>query len=86
MKKRGGVDLIILDILENLPILILSKPSTSVPQWNTLRLGFLDHVFDFASIHVQDCGAIILFFVDDLELRLTLRGYMNTYSFALYRV
>jgi hypothetical protein len=79
------VDLIILDILENLPVPNLSSPATSVPQWNTLQVGFLDHVFDFASVHVQDRGAILLFFPNNLELKAMLRGYMTTYSFALFR-
>jgi hypothetical protein len=81
---RGGVDLIIVDIPENLPIPNLSCPATSVPSWNTLRQGFLDHMFDFASANVQDCGAILLFFPDDLELKENLRGYMQTYGFALF--
>jgi hypothetical protein len=77
--------LIIVDIPENLPIPNLSCPATSVPSWNTLRQGFLDHMFDFASAHVQDCGAILLFFPDDLDLKANLRGYMRTYGFALFR-
>jgi hypothetical protein len=79
------VDLIILDIPENLPMPNLSSPATSVPPWNTLQVGFLDHVFDFASVHVQDRGAILLFFPDNLELKAMLRGYMTTYSFVLFR-
>jgi hypothetical protein len=79
------VELILLDIPENLPVPNLSSPATSVPPWNTLRLGFLDHVFDFASVHIQDRGAILLFFPDNLELKAKLRGYMTTYSFALFR-
>jgi hypothetical protein len=82
---RGGVDLIIVDIPEYLPIPNLSCPATSIPSWNTLRQGFLDHMFDFASANVQDCGAILLFFPDDLELKAILRGYMRTYGFALFR-
>jgi hypothetical protein len=82
---RGGVDLIILDIPENLPIPNLSCPATSVPSWNTLRRGFLDHVFDFASTHVQYCGAILLFFADDLDLKANLRGYMRIYNFILFQ-
>jgi hypothetical protein len=68
------VELILLDIPENLPVPNLSSPATSVPPWNTLRLGFLDHVFDFASVHIQDRGAILLFFPDNLELKAKLMG------------
>jgi hypothetical protein len=42
-------------------------------------------VFDFASAHVQDCGVILLFFPDALDLKANLRGYMRTYDFALFR-
>ena len=62
----------------------LSNPTTSVPLWNILRMGFLDHVFDFAFVYVQDRGAILLFFPNNLELKTKLKGYMRIYSFVLF--
>lgn len=75
----------ILDIPDNLPIPQLSSTNTDVPEWNKLRPKVLDNVFDFASSHLQDAGAILLFFSDDLELKATLKGFNNTYGFTVFR-
>jgi hypothetical protein len=80
-----GVDLMILDIPDDLPVPHLSSPTTDVPQWNKLRPKFLDNIFDFASSHLQDARAILLFFSDDLNLKATLRGFNNTYGFTVFR-
>jgi hypothetical protein len=80
-----GIDLMILDIPDDLPIPHLSSPTTNVPEWNKLRPKFMDNIFDFASSHLQDAGAILLFFSDDLNLKATLRGFNNTYGFTVFR-
>jgi hypothetical protein len=80
-----GVDLMILDIPDDLPVPHVSSPTTDVPDWNKLHPKFLDNVFDFAASHLQDAGAILLFFSDDLKLKATLRGFNNTYGFTVFR-
>jgi hypothetical protein len=80
-----GVDLMSLDIPDDLPVPHVSNPTTDVLDWNKLRPKFLDNVFDFASSHLQDVGAILLFFSDDLKLKATLRGFNNTYGFTVFR-
>ena len=69
---------------DDLPIPHLSSPSTDVLEWNRLHPKFLDNVFDFASSHLQDARAILLF-SDDLDLKATLRGFNNTYGFRVFR-
>jgi hypothetical protein len=61
--------LFIIDIPKNLPVPNLSNHATLVPDWNILHDGFFHHMFDFASIHVQDSGAILLFHADDLKIK-----------------
>jgi hypothetical protein len=80
-----GLDLMILDIPDDLPVRHLSSPAIAVPEWNKLRPKFLDNVFDFASAHLQDAGALLLFHSDDLNLRAILRGFNNTYNFRVYK-
>jgi hypothetical protein len=80
-----GVDLMILDIPNDLLVPHVSSPTTDVPDWNKLRPKFLDNVFDFAASHLQDAGAILLFFSDDLKLKAILRGVNNTYGFTVFR-
>jgi hypothetical protein len=39
----GGVDLMIVDILEGLPVSMVSSPPTSVPEWNSTDKNFHAH-------------------------------------------
>ena len=80
-----GLDLMILDIPDDLPIPHVSSPTTDVHEWNKLRPKFLDNAFDFVSCHLQDAGAILLFFSDDLNLKATQKGFNNTYGFTVFR-
>jgi hypothetical protein len=80
-----GVDLMIVDIPEGLPILIVSSPPTSVPVWNSTDENFLPLVFDFGSSRVHDTRALLLFHKDDLKLRANIRGYAKAYHFSIFK-
>jgi hypothetical protein len=80
-----GMDLMILDIPDDLPVPHVSNPTTDVPDGNKLRPKFMDNMFDFVALHLQDAGAILLFFSDDLKLKATLRGFNNTYGFTVFK-
>ena len=56
------VDLMIVDMPEGLPVLGISIPSTSIPQWNFEPKDWLQPIFDFADQHLQDDGAIIIMY------------------------
>jgi hypothetical protein len=56
-----GVDLVIVDIPDNLSIPNISNANGEVPGWNVQKAVFLDELFDFASTHLQDDGAIFCF-------------------------
>jgi hypothetical protein len=81
----SGVDLMIVDIPEGLPIPIVSSPLTSVPVWNSTDESFLPLVFDFGSSLVHDNGTLLLFHKDDLKLRADIRGYVNAYHFKILK-
>lgn len=80
--KNSGVDLMIVDIPEGLPIPMFSS---SIPSWNFLSDNFLDIVFDFASHHVHDDGALLLFHADDTQLTSKLKGFLKAYKFMIYK-
>jgi hypothetical protein len=52
----GGVDLMIVDIPEGLPVPMVSSPLTSIPGWNSADPNFLPLLFDFGSSLVHDNG------------------------------
>jgi hypothetical protein len=81
----GGVDMMIVDIPEGLPVPIVSFPPTSIPGWNSTDENFLPLVFDFGSSLVHDNRTLLLFHNDDLKLRADIRGYANAYHFKILK-
>jgi hypothetical protein len=81
----GGVDLMIVDIPEGLPVPMVSSPPTSIPTWNSADKNFLPLVFDFGSLLVHDNGALLLFHKDDLKFRADIRGFANAYHFKILK-
>jgi hypothetical protein len=80
-----GIDLMIVDIPEGLPVPIVSSLPTSVPVWNSANENFLPLVFDFGSSLVHDNGALLLFHKDDLKLKADIRGYAKAYHFSIFK-
>jgi hypothetical protein len=81
----GGVDLMIVDIPEGLPVPMVSSPPTSVPGWNSTDKNFLPLVFDFGSSLVHDNGILLFFHKDDLKLRANIRGSAKAYHFSILK-
>jgi hypothetical protein len=81
----GGVDLMIVDIPEGLPVPMVSSPPTSVPEWNSNDKNFLAMLFDMGSSLVHGNGVLLLFHKDDLKLRADIRGSAKTYQFKILK-
>jgi hypothetical protein len=81
----AGVDLMIMDIPEGFLVPMVSSPASSIPEWNKHGDDFLQTVFDFASGLVHDNGVILLFHLDDLQMRADIRGCMKAYHFSLFK-
>jgi hypothetical protein len=81
----GGIDLMIVDIPEGLPVPMVSSPPTSFHEWNSEDKNFLPMVFDFGSSLVHDSGVLLFFYKDDLKLRADIKGYSKTYHFSILK-
>jgi hypothetical protein len=79
----GGVDLMIVDIPEGLPVPMMSSLPTSVPEWNSTDKNFVSMVFEFGSSLVHDNGVLLLLHKDNLQLRVDIRGYLKAYHFSI---
>ena len=66
---KAGVDLMIMDIPEGLPVPTVASHASSVPEWNKLPDRFVKTVFEIASGLVHDNGVLFLFHPDDLQMR-----------------
>jgi hypothetical protein len=80
----SGVDLMIVDIPEGLPVSMVSSPHLSVPERNSEDKNFLPMVFDFGSFLVHDNGALLLFHKGDLKLRADIRGYCGNMDLVFF--
>lgn len=80
-----GVDLMIMDIPEGLPVPMVSSPSRAVPVWNSADESFLPILFALRSILVHDGGVFLLFHKDDLKLRASIRSFAKTYHFSMLK-
>jgi hypothetical protein len=81
----GGVDLMIVDIPEGLPVPVVSSPPTSIPKWNSEDELFLPIVFDIGSSLVHDNGVLLFFHKDDMKLRASIRGIAKAYHFKIFK-
>jgi hypothetical protein len=81
----GGVDLMIVDIPEGLPIPMVSSSPTSVPEWNSDDKNFLAMLFDMGSSLVHDNGVLLLFHKDDLKLKADIKGSAKAYHFKILK-
>jgi hypothetical protein len=79
------VDLMIVDILESLSIPMVSSPAMFILEWNKLGEDFLQTIFDFASSLLHDNEVLLLFHLDNLQLRADIRGFMKAYHFSLFK-
>jgi hypothetical protein len=81
----GGVDLMIVDIPEGLPIPMVSSPPLSVPQWNSEDKNFLPILFALGSSLVHDNGVLLFFHKDDPKFRASIRGFAKAYHFSIMK-
>ena len=57
-----------MDLPKDLLVPTISNPSNSILVWNKLPTNFLESLFEFASEHLQDNGAMILLYGADIPM------------------
>lgn len=82
-EKHSGIDLIIADIPENLPVPTVSNPSIAVPPWNSREPGYVESIFEFARMYLQNDGALLLFHCDDRDLFTEVFDLADSYDFVM---
>ena len=80
----GGIDLMIVDIPEGLPVHMVPFP-TSILKWNSEDENFLLMVIDFESSLMHDNEVLLLFYKDNLKLRADIRGSAKAYQFKILK-
>jgi hypothetical protein len=80
-----GVDLVVVDISKSLLVLNVSILSFVVLEWNNLKPSFLNNVFDFASSHLHDHGAMILIHGDGVKIKTEIKGFLKVYHLKVFK-
>ena len=62
----GGVDLMLVDFPEGLPVPMVSSPPIAILEWNTDDVSFLAMVFAIGSSLLHGNEVLLLFHKDDL--------------------
>ena len=83
--KDTGLDLIIADIPENLPVPGILAPFTSVPTWNMRPEEYVESIFEFGDAYLHDNAAILLFHCDNQALYSEVEEAAEQYNFCLYK-
>lgn len=81
--KHTGIDLIIADIPENMPVPGISVLNTDIPPWNVRPEKYLETVFEFADLYLHDDAALLLFHPNDRDILLEIEDLAVTYNFKL---
>ena len=80
-----GVDLIIADIPENLPVPSVSDPPTSIPPWNSRYADYVYDIFHFADEYLQKDGAVCIIYNNDHKLAKDIEDEAKAGHFVLYK-
>jgi len=83
MPKHPGIDLIIVDAPEDLPVPLI-EPHV-VPVWNVRDDDFFDNVFIFADANLTDDGVILLMHPRDRAVERELDEHASEYNFEIVR-
>ena len=75
------MDFIIVDVLEGLPVPIVSDPTDVVPLWNQSMKSLLKAIFVFVEDYLQDEGTIIIIHPFQVDAKSTILEYCIEYSF-----
>ena len=84
-ERHTSVDLIIADILENLTVPSVMDPTNpnAIPPWNVREPGYVESIFEFARMYLQQDGVVLLFHCDDPELVTEVFDMALSYDFLL---
>ena len=63
----------------------MSDLASSVLEWNKLPERFVATIFEFASRLVHDNGMLLLFHLDDLQMKADIRGCLKAYHFSFFK-
>ena len=78
-----GIDLLIADVLENLPVLVV--PSSAIPDWNRRSEDYFEVLFTFAAAHLHDDAVLLVIHPNDPTINNALRNWSFTLDFELVR-
>ena len=78
-----GINLLIADVPENLPIPVIS--SSAIPDWNRRLEDYFEVFFTFATAHLYDDAVFLVIHPNDPAVNHALQNWSFTFDFELVR-
>lgn len=71
----GGLDLIIVNLLEDFHVPHLSNLPHSIPKWNKHNVHDVEAIFEFGGAYLHDDVLFLLFFHEITKVQINMRMY-----------
>ncbi len=83
--KRGQVcDVLIAEVLSDLPVPLISIPPTDVPSLNRHIDKYVYDIFGFANKYVENNGVILIFHDDDPRIFKDIKSFLKTNGYEIH--
>jgi hypothetical protein len=84
-KSHTGIDLLLVDVPDNLPVSAISTSSSDIPTWNCWGPSFFDDVFTFAEDNLHDNGVFVIMHPDAPKMHDDIRDWALECHFTIAR-
>ena len=84
MNKKPAIDLILADYPNGLRGPGVSDPPSQIPLWNALSPSFLQVLMAFAHQYLHDDGALLMFYLDFINIKKNVLGILRNYKFKVF--
>ena len=82
---HSGLDFIIFDVPEGLPIPGLFVPPNDIPAWNVYENSHIEALFEFADSLLHDNGVILIFLPESPSIKMDVKSYVASYDFKIFK-
>jgi hypothetical protein len=78
------MDLIIVEVLGNLPIMLVLDHVSNIPKWNVRVENYVVSIFGFVDKYLARIGSTLLFYDHDFHVLKDIKSYLEDYNFNIH--
>jgi hypothetical protein len=84
VNKKPVVDMIIADYPDELRVPGVSDPPSHIPPWNAFFPSFLQVLMAFAHRYLHDDGTLLMFYLDFINIKKDVLGFLKNHKFKVF--